>query len=50
MFVAYVVVTVLTIAANAAVAVADLARSPWVLGNMASVGIAERWLPPLAAH
>lgn len=48
MFVAYVVVTVITIVANAGVAVADFARAKFVLTNSAAVGIAESWLPLLA--
>jgi hypothetical protein len=47
-FVAYVVVTVITIVANAAVAVADLRRAPFVLANSAEVGVPPSWLPLLA--
>lgn len=47
MFVAYVVVTITTIIANAAVAVADLCRAPFVLANSAEVGVPTIWLPLL---
>ena len=49
MFVAYVVVTIITIIANAAVAVADLRRAPFVLANSAEVGVPPSWLPLLGA-
>ena len=49
MFVAYVVVTIITIIANAAVAGADLRRAPFVLANSAEVGVPPSWLPLLAA-
>ena len=39
MFVAYVVVTIITIIANAAVAIADLRRHPFVLADSADVGV-----------
>jgi len=42
-------VVVLTAAANLAIAVADVLRAPFVLANSAEVGVAERWLPGLAA-
>lgn len=48
MFVAYVVVTIITIIANAAVAIADLRRAPFVLANSAEVGVPPSWLPLLA--
>jgi hypothetical protein len=47
MFAAYVIVTVVTILANASVAVADLARARFVLANMDEVGVPRSWLPPL---
>jgi hypothetical protein len=47
-FTAYVVITVLTILANAGVAAADLAQARFVLGNMAEVGVPRSWLLPLA--
>ena len=47
MFAVYVVVTVITIIANAAVAVADLCRAPFVLANSAEVGVPPSWLPLL---
>ncbi len=49
MFVAYVVVTVITIVANAGIAVADLRRTQFVLANSAEVGVPESWVPLLAA-
>jgi hypothetical protein len=48
-FLAYVVFTVLTLVANAGMAVADAARAPFVLANSAEVGVPESWIPPLAA-
>lgn len=48
MFVAYVVVTVITIVANAAIAVADLRQANFVLANSAEVGVPQSWLPLLA--
>ncbi|MCO6009016.1 DoxX family protein [Actinoallomurus purpureus] len=48
MFAAYVVVTVLTILANAGSVVADLARAEFVLANSAEVGLPQSWLPALA--
>jgi hypothetical protein len=47
MHTAYVVVAVLTIVANAAIAIADLARAEFVLANSAGVGVPESWLVPL---
>jgi hypothetical protein len=44
---AYVIITGVTIVANAAVAVADLARARFVLANMAEVGVPRSWLAPL---
>lgn len=35
--------------ANAGIAVADLARAPFVLANSAEVGVAPRWIPYLAS-
>ncbi|MFS1303227.1 DoxX family protein [Streptosporangium longisporum] len=48
MFTAYVVVTVVTIVANAGIVVADLARAGFVLDNGAEVGVPPSWLPVLA--
>jgi hypothetical protein len=47
-FVAYVVVTVMTIIANSAIAVADLRRAKSVLANMAEVGVPQKMLPLIA--
>jgi DoxX-like family len=47
MHTAYVVVAVLTIVANTAVALADLWRAEFVVANSASVGVPESWLVPL---
>ncbi|MER5625808.1 DoxX family protein [Streptosporangium sp. NPDC002544] len=49
MFIAYVVVTVITIVANAGAAFADLARAEFVLANSTEVGISQSWIPLLAA-
>ncbi|MEV5379088.1 DoxX family protein [Streptomyces nondiastaticus] len=49
MFIAYVIVTVVTIAANAGIAVADLMKAGFVLANAAEVGTPRSWIPPLAA-
>ncbi|MER5646047.1 DoxX family protein [Streptosporangium sp. NPDC002524] len=48
MFVAYVVVTLVTIAVNVWAAVADFSRAGFVLANSAELGISRSWLPPLA--
>jgi hypothetical protein len=45
----YVVVTVVTIALNAGIAIADFARAKFVLANSAEVGVPPSWLPVLAA-
>jgi len=45
----YVVVVTVTVLANAAAAVADLAGAPFVLENSAEVGVPRSWLPLLAA-
>ncbi|MEU8549184.1 DoxX family protein [Streptomyces roseoverticillatus] len=49
MFLAYVITTVVTIAANAGIAVADLMKAGFVLANSAEVGIPRPWIPWLAA-
>lgn len=49
MSIALVLVTVVTILANAGVAVADFARAPFVLANSAEVGVPGSWLPVLGA-
>jgi hypothetical protein len=49
MSIVYVVVTILTVAAIAGVAVADLAHAGFVLDNSAEVGLSSAWLPLLAA-
>jgi len=46
---AYIAVTVITIVANAAIAVADLAKARFVMANSAEVGVPPRSLPLLAA-
>ncbi|MER5781439.1 DoxX family protein [Streptomyces mobaraensis] len=48
MVTAYVVVTVLTIAANAAIAAGDYARIDFVLANSAEVNVPRSWVPALA--
>ena len=48
MVAAWVGVTIVTIAMNAFVTVADLLRMPFVLENAAAVGVPATWLTPLA--
>ncbi|MGK5639201.1 DoxX family protein [Streptomyces sp. URMC 126] len=48
MFTAYVVVTVLTIAANAAIAAGDYAELDFVVANSAEVNVPRSWIPMLA--
>lgn len=48
MFVAYIVVTVATIVANAGIVAADLLKAKSVVANSAEVGLPESWLPLLA--
>lgn len=49
MFIAYTVVTVITIVANVYEAVANFARAKFVLANAAEVGLPPSWLPMLGA-
>jgi DoxX-like family len=49
MFAAYVIITAITIAANAWATAADLAQPKWLLANMDEVGVPRSWLPSLAA-
>ncbi|MFF2808380.1 DoxX family protein [Streptomyces sp. NPDC058000] len=49
MVMAYAIVTVLTIVANAGIAAADFARAEFVLANSAEVGVPRSWLPWLGA-
>ncbi|MFD4689148.1 DoxX family protein [Streptomyces sp. NPDC058463] len=49
MFIAYVIVVVVTIAANAGVAAVDVLRPALPLANSAEVGVPQSWLPWLAA-
>jgi DoxX-like family len=44
----YVVVTVVTAAANLFATIADFLQPKWLLDNMAEVGVARPWLPLLA--
>lgn len=46
-YAAYLVVTIITIAANAGAAVADLGPARFVLANMAEVRVPQPWLRPL---
>jgi hypothetical protein len=48
MLVAYVVITLITIIANVAIAVADVRRAEFVLANSVEVGVPQSWLPRLA--
>jgi len=47
MSVTYTVVTIVTIVANAAIAVADLSKAKFVMANSAEVGVPESWIPLL---
>ncbi|GII60245.1 hypothetical protein Skr01_03300 [Sphaerisporangium krabiense] len=49
MHTAYVIVTIITIIANAGIAVADFRRAEFVLANSAEVGVPHRLIPLLAA-
>ncbi|NEA28511.1 DoxX family protein [Actinomadura bangladeshensis] len=49
MFITYVIVTAITVAINAAIVVADLAKAKFVLANSAEVGVPHSSLPLLAA-
>jgi hypothetical protein len=49
MHLATAVVLAITAAATIAIAVADVARAPFVLANSAEVHVPESWLPGLAA-
>ncbi|HEY1838909.1 MAG TPA: DoxX family protein [Mycobacterium sp.] len=49
MFIAYIIVTIVTILANAGVAVTDFLRTDSVLANSAEVRVAPSWLPLLGA-
>jgi hypothetical protein len=49
MFIAYVVVTLVTIAANAWAAIADFAGARFVRANSAELGISRSWIPLLGA-
>ncbi|MCX4967429.1 DoxX family protein [Streptomyces sp. NBC_00654] len=48
MHIAYICVTVITIAATAGIAVADFAKADFVLANSAEVNLPQSWLPVLA--
>ncbi|RII22249.1 hypothetical protein DSC45_00800 [Streptomyces sp. YIM 130001] len=48
MFIAYVVVTVAAVLANAASAFEDFRRSGFVVANSTEVGVPQSWLPWLA--
>jgi hypothetical protein len=47
MFLAYVLVTVAAVAANAGAAGADFARAGFVLANSAELGLPRSWVTPL---
>ena len=47
MFIAYVVVTLLTVAANSFAVVAEFIRADWILATMTRVGVPHNWLVPL---
>jgi DoxX-like family len=46
---AYVIITVVTIAANAWATAVDIAQPRWLLATMAEVGVPRSGLPPLGA-
>jgi len=48
MFTAYVVVTLVTIAANAGISIAGFAKARFVLENSSAVGVPRSWVPLLA--
>jgi hypothetical protein len=47
MTIAYLAVTITTIAANAGIGITDLAHADFVLANLAKVGVPRAWLPIL---
>jgi DoxX-like family len=47
MFITYVIVTLLTVAANSFAVIAEFIRADWVLATMTRVGVPHRWLVPL---
>src|SRR5262249_31029106 len=49
MFIVYIIVTVLTVAANTYAAVVDFRRPQWVLGNIARWSRSDSWLFTLGA-
>jgi hypothetical protein len=49
MFIAYAIITVIAILANAGMAIADFLRANFVVANSAEVGLSQTWLPWLAA-
>jgi hypothetical protein len=46
---AYLIVSLITIAMNAAIALADLYGAPFVVANATAVGVSRSWLPLLGA-
>jgi DoxX-like family len=49
MYIAYFIVSVVTIAANAVAAIADFSRAKRVLANAAELGVSQSWIPMLGA-
>jgi len=49
MYAAYVIITAVTIAANAWATAVDIAQPGWLLATMAEVGVPRSCLPPLGA-
>lgn len=49
MHTAYAIITVITVLANAGIAIADFSRAKFVLANSVELGLPENWLPWLAA-
>lgn len=44
----YVIITIITIAANAATAIATFARAKFIVANFGEVSVPDTWLPALA--
>lgn len=45
MYTTYLIVALVTVVANAGIALADFARAPFVLANSAEVGVPPGWVP-----
>jgi hypothetical protein len=49
MFTAYIIVTVLAVAANTYAATADFSRADWIVDNMTKMNVPQSWMIPLGA-